>query len=314
MLGGSIVLLLAWTVAAFSFQIHSVALRSIMIMMAVAMAIGIGTLGHRNLRNGLWSLLAALATVTAWWFLIEPKGDLQWASDVAYNVTAEIGEDEVLVRNIRDFDWHSTDKATPRWKNGVYSPEKITSVDLFTSVWGSPAIAHILVSFGFADGRHLVFSAETRKEAAEAYSSVGGFFKKFELVLVAAEERDILKLRTNYRQEQVSIFPLRLSHDQAKHLFISYLERGNALDRHPEFYNTLVSNCSTIVFQLARLVDPGIPFDWRIVASGYLPSYLHDLGAIQTEAPLKEVLENAVITERAQALPEGANYSKGIRN
>nr|WP_272848268.1 DUF4105 domain-containing protein [Paracoccus saliphilus] len=139
-------------------------------------------------------------------------------------------------------------------------------------------MAHVLVSFGFADGRRLVFSAEIRREADEVFSSLGAFFKKFELILIAVEERDIVKLRTNYRRKNLYLFPLRLSPEQARLLLVSYLERGNQLAAKPEFYNTITANCTTVVFRLVRLVDTGLPYDWRVLASRYLPSYLFELG------------------------------------
>ena len=186
-------------------------------------------------------------------------------------------------------------------------------MDLLNSVWSNPAIAHTLVSFGFADGRHVVFSAEIRKERGEAFSEIGGFFKEFELVLIAAEEGDIVRLRTNIRRETVSLYPLLLPPQIARALFMSYIEKANALAAQPEFYQTITANCTTIVFGLARLIDPGIPFDWRIIVSGYLPDYLYDRGLIRTDLPLSKVKKQAEISSRAQAAPILGDYSRAIR-
>lgn len=309
--GVALLLFLAWTLAAFLFQFERFAL--IACIGAIALAGMIALLARHSLRRGWVALILCLAAATLWWSTIAPQQDLAWAPDTARGVTAEFQGDAVVIHNIRDFIWKDEDTATVRWKSGTYPLDAITSVDLLTSVWSSPAIAHVLISFGFSDGRHLAFSAEIRREADEEFSSVGGFFKQFELVLIAAEERDIVKLRTNHRNEDVSLFPLRLTPEQARVLLLSYLERGNQLAAEPEFYNTITANCTTVIFRLARLVDPGLPFDWRVLASGYLPAYLFDLGAIDTAKPLEDTLEEARITRRAVLLPPSADYSAGIR-
>ncbi|WFE75811.1 DUF4105 domain-containing protein [Roseinatronobacter sp. S2] len=191
---------------------------------------------------------ACLVTFIVWWSGIAPRQDRDWAADVAHGVTAEIGADSMLVHHIRDFDWQDRDTVIHRYKTASYPLDSITSVDLFTSVWGSPTIALVLVTFGFDAVRHLVFSAEIRREADEVFSSIVGFFKAFELVLIAAEELDIVKLRTDHRREDVSLFRLRLIHAQARELFLSYLHQGNAQAEQPKFYNTINANCTTVVF------------------------------------------------------------------
>lgn len=309
--GVALTAVLAFSLGALHFQLDGPARPAQ--AAAILLACGTALLARRNLRQGWWLLAACLVAFMVWWSGITPRQDRDWAADVAHGVTAEIGADSVLVHHIRDFDWQDRDTAIPRWKSDRYPLDGIASVDLFTSVWGSPAIAHVLVSFGFDDGRHLVFSAEIRREADEAFSSIGGFFRAFELVLIAAEERDIVKLRTHHRAEDVSLFRLRLTRAQARELFLSYLRQGNALAEQPKFYHTVTANCTTVVFRLARLVETGLPFDWRILASGYLPGYLYDLGALDQNVALDQLLSQARITARAQSLPDGADYSTGIR-
>lgn len=309
--GAALTLFLAWTLAAFSFQFERFAM--IAYMSALAFAGMFCVLARRNLRHGWMGFILCLAAATLWWSTITPQQDLVWAPDTARGVTAEFQGETVIVHNIRDFIWKDRNTPTVRWKSETYSLNAITSVDLLTSVWSSPAIAHVLISFGFSDNRHLAFSAEIRREADEEFSSIGGFFKTFELVLIAAEERDIVKLRTNHRKEDVSLFSLRLTPEQARLLLVSYLERGNQLAAEPEFYNTITANCTTVIFRLARLVDPGLPFDWRVLASGYLPAYLFDLGAIDTTKPLDMTLEDARITPKAVMLTPSDDYSIGIR-
>lgn len=313
LLGTAVLAVLVWTLAAFGYRIPSPVAKGLAMAGAVLTAIAILLLSRRALRLGWVAWGAALLAAMGWWSTIQPRQDRDWAPEYARSFTAEIGATDVTLHNIRDFAWQTPTEATPRWISQTYPLDGITSVDLVTSVWNSPAIAHVLVSFGFADGRHLVFSAETRRERHEVYSTFGGFFKSFELALIAATETDIVKLRTNVRGEDVSLFPLRVTPEQARSLFLSYLERGNQLARKPEFYHTVTANCTTVIFGLTRSLRLGIPLDWRILASGYLPDYLYGLHALKTQAPLAEVLEKARITARARSLAPEADYSAGIR-
>lgn len=98
-----------------------------------------------------------------------------------------------------------------------------------------------MISFGFSDGDHIVFSAEIRRERGRSFSESGGFFKEFELVMIAATENDFVRLRTDVRREDVSLFPLRLSPQYARELFVSYIEKANELADKPEFYQTITT-------------------------------------------------------------------------
>lgn len=275
-----------------------------------------GAIVVAGLRRGkaAWAGLAvAIFIGVAWWVSIAPSNDRDWAAVAAHGVTADIQGSEVVLHNVRNFDWKSETDFVPRWETRRYSLDKLTSVDLVSSVWASPAIAHTLISFGFADGAHVVFSAEIRRERGEEFSEVGGFFKQFELVMIAADENDIVRLRTNIWRESVTLLPLRVTTAQARALFLGFAERANRLAAEPQFYQTITTNCTTVIFELARHIDGRVPLDWRILLSGYLPSYLYDLGIIRTDIPLDQVLRDAAISERAQAAPPKADYSRVIR-
>lgn len=234
-------------------------------------------LGQGRLAFGLLALMLAVGAV--WWLTIRPSNSREWADEVAYGVTGAEADGWVQLSNVRNFRWNSRDDFTPVWETRHYDLSTLNRLDILTSAWGNPGIAHLMVSFGFQDGRHLVFSTEIRREKSEKFSILGGFFKQFEVVLIAAEETDIVRLRTDIRGEQVSMFRLDVPQTVMADAFRSFLALGNDLAETPRFYNTLTNNCTTIPWRLAREIAPGqVPLDWRVVLSGHFPAYMQDIG------------------------------------
>ncbi|MGU3399537.1 DUF4105 domain-containing protein [Brucellaceae bacterium D45D] len=262
-------------------------------------------------RKRLFFCLLALV-ILGWWSTIRPSLDRIWAPDVSRTVTGTIEGDMVTLSNVRDFQWRTTEDAVENWKDATYDLSKINSVTVYLSYWSSPAIAHTLVSFGFEDGRHVVFSGEIRRQHHEVFSAIGGFFREFELAMIAAEEEDIIYLRTNIRKEDVYRYRIDVPLAGAREMFLSYVEMGNELAAKPEFYNTLTTNCTTIIFNMARILDPGLPFDHRILLSGYLPGYLYDHQWIEQNGSLEDVEKRASIDAKAQAGGR-ERYSQRIR-
>lgn len=252
--------------------------------------------------------------IIIWWSQIKPTLYRDWALDVSQTVTAEFDVTDkniVALQNIRDFDWRTEEDFTPQWKTAEYDLSQLQGIDLFLSYWGSPAIAHTLVSFGFQDGRQVVFSAEIRKDQQQSFSEVGGFFKDFELALIAAEESDIVYLRTNVRGERVYRYPINITPELARELFLLYADKANTLAQSPGFYNTLTANCTTVVFDMARVISPDVAFDYRVLLSGYLPEYLYDYNLTNGASTVEQRHEEANINQLAIGDREG--YSTRIR-
>ena len=260
---------------------------------------------------GGYALMYAL--LLAWWSTIAPTNHRAWADDVSHLLTGEAHGSVVTLRNVRDFTWRSDDDYDARWETQSYDLDRLVSADALLSHWGSQAIAHAMISFGFDDGRHLVFSVEIRKRRGQAFSAVGGFFKDFESILVAAPESDIVRVRTNVRGEDDYLYPLSMSHDAMRALFLSYTDTANRLAAQPAFYNTITSNCTTVVYRMARQLDPGLPWDARLLLTGYLPGYLYKIGALDHRLTLDEWNRRARITERARASRAGEDFSASIR-
>ena len=269
--------------------------------------------------------LALMLALLVWWETIEPLADREWAPDVEHLIQIErspSNPDVVTLNNVRNFIWRSDDDFTPQWETRSYDLSQLNSVDVALSYWMGPAIAHTLVSFGFTDGQHVVFSIEIRKEKHEQFDALAGFFKQYEMALVAADERDILAVRTNVRGEQVHLYRINMPQQAMRDLFMAYAQQASQLAFAPRFYNTLTANCTTIVWQLARRIGQALPTDWRLLASGYLPEYLRDVGALQAIHTLELQRTQGNITQRAQTWPPAANsdeqaasasFSKHIR-
>ena len=166
-------------------------------------------------RGRAWAVLAIMVAVVALgWAQVRPLQLRDWAPELSRGVVADIQGSSVHLSNVRDFRWRTRDDGEPRWMSQMVDLDQLETVDFISTVWASPHIAHTMVSFGFSDGQHVVFSAEIRREKHEKFSEIGGFFKQFELVLIGATEEDIVKLRTHARNEDVSIFPLTMTPEQ----------------------------------------------------------------------------------------------------
>jgi len=220
-----------------------------------------------------------------WFFSIEPKQDREWMAEVDQRVSYErdaTNPDLITLTNVRNFDWQTEEDANEHWDTRTINLSKLSGVDVTNSYWMGPLIAHTLVSFRFEDDRPLAFSFEIRKEDGESFSALAGFFRRYELSLIAAEERDIIYTRSNARGEQVYLFPIsNLQQHEVRSLFESYLTAADDLNAKPAWYNTLLSNCTNIIFYMARIVSGDrLPWDYRIWVSGWLPNYLYDVGML----------------------------------
>ncbi|MBB3342524.1 DUF4105 domain-containing protein [Luteimonas sp. RC10] len=256
----------------------------------------------------------ALLMLLGWWQTLLPSHARLWADDVARLLEADVEGNRVTLRNVRNFDWRSDNDYTVRWETRTYDLERLVSADLILSYWMGPHIAHMLVSFGFDDGRQLVFSLEIRKERDESFSAVGGFFRQFETVLVAADEYDIVRVRSNIRGEDVYLYRLDVPPAQLREVFLGYLDEAARLQRKPRFYNTLTSNCTTIVFALARRIAPALPLDYRLLLSGHFDGYAYDHDGLVPGYDLETLRAAGRITARARAFDgPAAEFPRAIR-
>ncbi|MDB5665627.1 DUF4105 domain-containing protein [Cypionkella sp.] len=303
----------AWAATALFIQLNGALQITAFAVLALTF-VAILILRFRKRRLGWFGLAVAALAVGGWYLTIHPRQDRDWAADVAHGVSGTVQNDTVTLSNVRDFKWTSDQVATPHWDSRSYDLSQLQSVDMITSTWGDPNIAHLLVSFGFTGGDHVVFSVEIRRERTEVFSSIGGFFRQFELVLIAADEADIVKLRTNYRGEDVHLFQVKLDAQQRRALFLRYIDFGNELAKTPEFYNTVTANCASTVYHLVQVIKPDMPLDRRLLWSGQLPEYIDELGGLQGDMPMDQRRIAAEISALAKTFHQGQDFSALIRS
>jgi hypothetical protein len=287
------------------------------VIVALLSLLALIALGFRRWRwRALGTYFVLFIAMVVWWRGIEPSNSRDWQADVAVQPRATIEGDVVTVHNIRNFDYRSEYDYTPAYYDKRFDLSKLVGVDLVAVYWMGPAIAHTFVSFAFADGEHLAISIETRKEKGEGYSTLKGFFRQYELFYVVADERDVIRLRTNYRHdptEDVYVYRVQGQVGEARALFLDYMKEVNALNTRPEFYNTLTTNCTTNIWSHSLVNAAHVPFSWKILASGYVPEYLYELGRLDTRVPFPELMRRARVNPRAQAADTAADFSRRIR-
>ena len=258
-------------------------------------------------------VLAAFLVVATWWNLIPPRNDRDWYPDVARLPRATIEGNRLTIENVRNFAYRTETDYTPRWETRTYDLARLRGVDLFLAFWGPTLIAHTITSWEFDDGQHLAISIETRKEKGESYSAVRGFFRQYEVYYVVADERDVVRLRTNYRGERVYLYRIRMRPELARALLFDFLKDVNSLAEKPRWYNALTYNCTTAIRYHAKHVAEGRPLDWRVLANGRLDELGYEQGRIDTSLPFPELKKRSDITEKARAANDAPDFSARIR-
>ncbi|MGI9430673.1 MAG: Lnb N-terminal periplasmic domain-containing protein [Myxococcota bacterium] len=270
----------------------------------------------RPFHRALLVLIALVAVVLSWWLSLPPSNDRDWQPDLAHPAVATIDGDQLTVRNVRNFHYRSETDYDAHWEERTYDLSKLQGADFFMSYWGSPWIAHTIVSWDFGDGEHLAISIETRKEEGEAYSAILGFFRQFELYYVVADERDVIGLRTNQRGEDVYLYRLNAEPELVRAVLLDYLEEINRLAEQPEWYNAATHNCTTTIDHHVQHVAKGTrPWDWRILLNGSLDQMGYENGTVMTGGlPFETLRARGAVSERAREAEVGPDYSARIRS
>jgi hypothetical protein len=280
-------------------------------LMAIASAIALVFVRPLWRKLGLVALL--FGVVLGWWLTLKPSNNGNWQPDVAQLAWADINGDEFTFHNVRNCDYRTAIDYTPHWETRTVRLSQITGIDLAIDYWGSPWIAHPIVSFQFADAAPLCFSIETRKTAGQTYSTIGGLYRQYALIYLVSDERDVIRLRTNYRNEDIYLYHTTVPQNRARERFLEYVRSLNALRAQPRWYNAITTNCTTSI----RSQHPSkerIPWDWRILLNGKGDELLYrDGGLVTGGLPFGELKARSLIDTRARAANDSPDFSKMIR-
>lgn len=258
--------------------------------------------------------LSGFAVVLVWWLTLAPRNDRAWQPDVARTAWAEINGDEVILHNVRSCVYRTESDYSPQWETRSVRLSRITGIDLAICYWGSPWMAHPIASFQFSDVPPVCFSIETRKETGESYSAIGGIYRQFELIYIVAEERDVIGLRTGFRQgEDVYLYRTAATPEQARERFLEYLQSLNRLRERPRWYNALTTNCTTAIREQHPAAER-VPWDWRLLLNGKADEFMFEMRTIVTDGfAFPELKERARIAGEARSGGDSAAFSQQIR-
>jgi hypothetical protein len=265
--------------------------------------------------RALVGFLVAWGLLVAWWSTIQPSNARDWQEDVAVLPYATVEGDRVTLHNIRNFTYRSETDFDAHYYDKTVDLGQLSSVDLVTVYWMGDAIAHVMMSFAFGEDDHVIFSIEARKEKSEGYSSVKGFFKQYELTYVVGDERDLIRLRTDYRnpREDVYLYVTRIPPENRRRLFMEYVAAINGLKDKAEFYNTLTTNCTTNVVRHIRAFGGIVRYSWKTLLSGYAAEYAYEIGGLDTSLPFQELRKRSYINPIALSVGDDPMFSRKIR-
>ena len=266
--------------------------------------------------RALIAFVLTFGAVLAWWSTIAPSNSRDWKPEVAVLPYTTSAGTRITLHNVRNFDYRTESDFVSAYYDATVDLDELESVDLIASYWAGPAIAHVFLSFGFGPRTHIAISIERRDERNEDYSTIKGLFKQYELFYVVADERDVIRLRTNVRRdppEQVYLYRLRGSAENARRLFLEYVREIDSLRTRPEFYNTLTTNCTSNIWLHARMNPAHVPYSWQVLLSGYLPEYLYESGKVDVSLPFADLQRRSLINAAALAADGAPDFSQRIR-
>jgi len=248
-------------------------------------------------------------------FLKQPSLDRNWAQDQKVLVDISFSGSQVSIKNIRDFIYTDVDIYEENYKNETYNLDELESLYyIIEPFWKIDWPAHTMMSFGFKNWEYIVISAEIRKEIWESFSPLKWTLRNYEMMYVVWTERDLVQLRANHRKDEVFMYPIKSSTQSIKKLFISMLERADQLTKTPEFYNTIVNNCTTSIWHHVNDISPiKIPKTYKTFMPSRSDELIYDLDLIETNLSLWEAREYYKINSLSEKYAQSEQYSQLIR-
>jgi hypothetical protein len=305
---------IAWAFGALWFDFPVSSLRR-----PIAVLFGSGALSVLVFMRPRWRaqliVAGAVALLFTCWLTIRPSNTRDWQPEVAETCYAEVAGDSVVIHNFRNFDYLSKTDFHPGWETRTVHLSNLRAVDFFTNYWGPKLICHTFLSFDFGPDGFVCISIETRMTKSQVYSPIAGLYRQFALYYVVGDERDIIRLRTNYRLEDVYLYRLIVATpEKTRALFLDYIKSANELHKRPQWYNELMSNCTSNIRLHIKHIGSARPWDWQLLVNGTIDERAYELGAIDTSLPFAELKRRSYLDYRARAADRDPAFSDRIRD
>lgn len=251
----------------------------------------------------------------AWWTSLKPSNNRDWALSETVLPDASFSGEFIKIKNVRNHIWTTDKTFTPGYYDREYNINEIESLYyIITPFSDRDWPAHTMLSFTFSWGIHVVISGEVRKEQGESFDALKGVLNQFELMYVIADENDVIKLRTNYRKNNVYMYPIKTNKENIQQLFRSMVLRANKIKAEPEFYNTFWNNCTTSILTHANALRiDKISWTKDVLLPAHSDSIIYNLWLINTSQSLPDARLYYKIDEVARTLSGEVDFSQAIR-
>jgi hypothetical protein len=303
-------LAVVWTAGALYFDLPAPAL--LRTAAAIAWTLAAALFGTFFGWRGRVGVLLTFLLILGWWVTLAPRQDRDWQPSVAKLAYATREGDHITIHDIRNFEYRSAADFTPRYETREYDLANLHELDLFINYWGSKLIAHPILSFDFGPQGHICFSIETRVARGQGYSPIAGLYRQYELIYIAADEGDVVRLRTNFKHEEIYLYRILMPQSEVQSRFLEYIDRLNQLHLHPAWYNEITENCTTAI-RAQRPAALRQPWDWRMLLNGLGDQMLYERHALAGQLPFAELKARSLIDEAAIKAGNSPDFSNLIR-
>lgn len=243
----------------------------------------------------LWRRRAVAIALTAALFaayLAKEPIERDWIDLQSRSASVVFDGELVTIHNFRDAVHRPGEPSEVRWTTATFNLSELTGVDLIIQPFGGvKALAHVMLSFGFADGRHIAVSIEARRVKGGRFDALAGLFRHEQIYPELATERDLFWQRlARVPPDEIQIYPVIASRETIRTYFERLLTFVNDVHARPRFYSTLRESCMTTLMNLAPESFLSVPWhDIRRWVPGYSLSLFQQVGLVDDTQPADQL-------------------------